>query len=116
MQNFSLFYNITCNGNESSLSQCTVHTSECTPWCPHTNIAIRCFSKYRLTYCSHFINDHIDPGMCTNGETRLVNGILENEGRIEICYNGVWGTICDQGWDKTDGHVLCTQLGYAERG
>ena len=45
VQNFSSFHNITCNGTESTLSQCTVHTSECTPWCPHTNIAIQCFSK-----------------------------------------------------------------------
>ena len=45
VRNFSLFKNITCTGLESSLSQCTPHTSECTPWCPHTNIAIRCFSK-----------------------------------------------------------------------
>ena len=62
------------------------------------------------------MDTHIDPGMCTNGETRLVNGVLENEGRLEICYNGVWGAVCDQGWDKTDAHVVCTQLGYAERG
>ena len=57
-----------------------------------------------------------DPGTCTEGEVRLVDGIIENEGRIEICYNRVWGAVCDQGWDKTDAHVACTQLGYSERG
>lgn len=45
VRNFSLFDNITCAGTESSISQCTVHTSECTPWCAFSNIAINCFSK-----------------------------------------------------------------------
>ena len=43
--NFSLFDNITCTGNESSISECVVRTSECTPWCAFNNIAIYCFSK-----------------------------------------------------------------------
>ena len=45
-----------------------------------------------------------------------MDGIIENEGRVEICYNGVWGVICDQGWDTTDAHVICTQLGHPELG
>ena len=54
--------------------------------------------------------------MCTNGEIRLVDGVIENEGRVEVCYNGVWGAVCDQGWDSTDGHVACTQMGHPELG
>ena len=54
--------------------------------------------------------------MCTNGEIRLVDGFIENEGRIEVCYNGVWGAVCDQGWDSTDAHVACTQMGHPELG
>ena len=55
----------------------------------------------------------IDPGICNNdGEMRLVNGTLQQEGRIEICLNGVWGAICDDGWDANDARVFCKGLGY----
>ena len=54
--------------------------------------------------------------MCTNGDIRLVDGIIESEGRIEICTVGVWGAVCDEGWDKTDAHVACTQLGHPDKG
>ena len=47
---------------------------------------------------------------------RLKGGDIEQEGRVEVCVNGVWGSICDYGWDKTDAHVVCKQLGYAELG
>ena len=63
------------------------------------------------------ITSNLDSGECTKeGEVRLVDGIIEQEGRIEVCVNGVWGSICDDGWDKTDAHVLCRQMGHPELG
>ena len=48
---------------------------------------------------------------------RLVNGASEDEGRVEVCLSGRWGTVCSSGWDSTsDGHVVCTQLGYQTAG
>ena len=49
---------------------------------------------------------------CTNGDIRLKNGNTEYEGRVEMCYSGVWGSICPSSWDSNDAKVVCRQLGY----
>ena len=53
---------------------------------------------------------------CTEGEVRLVGGILDREGRVEICLQGVWGTVCDNYFDANDARVTCRQLGLPFHG
>lgn len=50
--------------------------------------------------------------LCTNGHLRLAGGYDENEGRVEICSNGLWGTVYSEGWDSLDALVVCRQLRY----
>ena len=47
---------------------------------------------------------------CPQGEIRLQGGTTI-EGRVELCNNNIWGTVCHDFWDNTDAVVACTQLG-----
>ena len=48
----------------------------------------------------------------TMSALRLMGGKVAHEGRLEIRYDGQWGTICDDYWTDVEADVACRALGY----
>ncbi|XP_061110616.1 deleted in malignant brain tumors 1 protein-like [Conger conger] len=81
---------IQCRGNESLIYFCPTEPSQNQP-CSHGN----------------------DVGLVCSGytESRLAGGHDICSGRVELKYQGTWGTVCDACWDSRASNVLCRQLG-----
>ncbi|XP_019853225.1 PREDICTED: deleted in malignant brain tumors 1 protein [Amphimedon queenslandica] len=97
------FNDLNCTGNELSIWEC-----------PFNNATQKCYNKAAYVICR--TNNATVDTSCTTGDVRLVGGINEYEGRVEICYNQMWGTICDYYWGTTEANVVCKQLGYQMTG
>ena len=55
-------------------------------------------------------NDAVIVPCSTQGAIRLQGG-TNTRGRVEICNNGAWGTVCENSWSLSDARVACFQLG-----
>ena len=53
---------------------------------------------------------------CTDGHVRLVGGLVDYEGTVELCQNGSWNSLCDIGWGYQEAFVVCRQLGLPATG
>ena len=53
---------------------------------------------------------------CKDGELRLIGGKIEQEGFVEVCMGGAWGSLCLSSLDYKTGHVVCSRLGHKGKG
>ncbi|XP_030851601.1 deleted in malignant brain tumors 1 protein-like [Strongylocentrotus purpuratus] len=81
-----LFDDVRCKGTEYALAECY-----------HRGLGVN--------NCEH--DRDADPF-----KVRLTDGAKDSEGRVEVMYDGSWGTVCDNGWDLNDARVVCRMLGF----
>lgn len=107
--------NVQCTGNERKLSDCTASSSGVNS-CSHAqDVGVRCSLGTNDVVMMNLDITNLSKG-CTEGDARLLEGITALEGRVEICTNNIWGTVCDNGWGNTDAKVVCRQLGFSASG
>ena len=68
--------------------------------------------RIRLTPVFEWL--HKSPSGCEGNAIQLVGGWNKFEGRVEVCQDGQWKTVCNRGWGDEEAQVVCRQLGFAE--
>ena len=59
---------------------------------------------------------HFTAKRCREGEVRIIDRNTMIQGRVEICFDEVWGTVCNENWGQADATVVCRELEYFEYG
>ena len=125
---------VRCTGGESRLLDCSsfgvgVHSYSCghdddagvrcngRSCASNEEMGVKCNGRYSASsLCTICPCYPARSNECSNGTIQLRGGNSLHEGRIEICVEGSWGTVCGTSWDSRDAAVVCRQLGYPSLG
>ena len=123
-------FDISCTGTEDKLLDCqysTTSSSSCgrlshaSVFCQRGNYSHRKYNVFMFTKAYplllYILATFSNPANCPDGEMRLFGGSSPLEGRVEICANRAWGTVCGNSlWRFREANVVCRQLGHSAFG
>ena len=124
-----------CSGSEQNILSCSVNNQPARSCAQTEDAGVVCQGRMECydidcTYCNnsvvllesftniqlHFATDTSTmQANCSTGNIRLVGTedveAGTKEGRVEICINNAWGTVCDKFFGPPDAGVVCHQIG-----
>ncbi|XP_072413242.1 lysyl oxidase homolog 4 [Chiloscyllium punctatum] len=106
-------HKVSCSGNESHLSKCTIRVLAGKKVHPCENgmhAVISCVAGPAFTQGTG--NRFRKAYQAEQPLVRLKGGAQTGEGRVEVLKNGKWGTVCDDRWNLLSASVVCRELGY----
>ena len=118
VQSQSIHTSLQCDESANSIQQCTHHIQEqCTQdeagvVCQGRPTSVSAMESVIKTYAVH----GTPMGNCSDGDVRLEGGGNMLEGRVEMCVNNAWGTVCGDAFSSNDAHVVCTSIGLPYNG
>ena len=89
--------------------------------CVTTHYVPRMISRVLCDIKFLFQDIETKDGDCIHGSVRLVGEDIDDdevrarEGRVEVCINRAWGTVCDELFQREDAEVVCEQLNGFDR-
>lgn len=106
--------NVYCPSPQLSILGCR-QKYEYNRFCTHYNdVGVKCTCEFCDISLSLMINYNYTD--CSHGDVRIIDGTSPLIGRVEVCINGGWGTVCSNYWTNDDATVVCRQLGYSTKG
>ena len=75
-----------------------------------------CLHVVSTMFTVMYVEPTTSSGNCSHGELRLVGGENNTLGRVEVCINNAWGTVCNSRFGTNDARVICKQLGFSNIG
>ncbi|XP_063448442.1 scavenger receptor cysteine-rich domain superfamily protein-like [Mytilus trossulus] len=86
-----VMYNVRCGGTEKDVWSCR--------------------RSWNIRTCS----EQSIIGVSCETRIRLLGGTSFANGQLEVRYNGQWGTMCYDTFDKSEANVVCRMLGFEEK-
>ena len=69
-----------------------------------------------ISLTNNYLDQQTPVGNCVTGDVRLQDGPNVREGRLEVCINNAWGTVCNVQFGVREAAVVCTQMNFSDEG